>query len=208
MDVDLQTAVTTWCDPRRVKILRDGGDATWAVIPPLLVLLRAGVGANATVRERSGGGGGSPIDADAWDILDRVRVTAADWTLICGLPRRVGLAPSLRQLAGHTWPDPRQGAQLARILGHLAARAAEHLSPPDVAATRYVRDWSCPHCGERTAAGVNGYGEPGRVPVLVVVLNRGLVRYVWCQACGHQWPRDQLEGWAWDATAADRGVPA
>lgn len=203
MTTPLAAAVAGWCDPQRVKILRDGGTADWTAIPALLIRLRCAVGSNATVHERAGGGGGSPIDFDALDILDALAVTAADWIAVAGLRRRPGIAPNLRQLAVHGWPEETQPWQLARILDHLAGRAAAHLTPKDVADTRYVRDVPCPECGERSVpAGVNGDGEASRVPTLAVALNRGLVRYVWCQACGKQWPRDQLEGWAAEGVSA------
>jgi hypothetical protein len=194
-------AVAVWCDPRRVKVLRDGGRAEWAVIPPLLARLQDAL---APSGEAGGGGrgtGGSPVDLDALDILDGLAVTVADWTDIAGVARRPTIVSGLRQLAVHPWPPVEPGPlQFARILDRLAGRADAHLSPPDVADTRYVRDTACPECGERSAAaGLNGQGEAARVPVLAVELNRGLVRYVWCQACGKQWPRDQLEGWAAEA---------
>jgi len=197
----LLAVVATWCDTRRVKVLRDGGATDWATIPPLLTRLQEAVASNATIREQSGSGGGSPVDLDALDILDALAVTVADWTGIAGVPPRPGIASGLRQLAVHPWDEP-QARQLARILGHLAGRADAHLTPPDVAESRYVRDTPCPECGEQWTASVNEYGEASRVPVLAVALNRGLVRYVWCQACGKQWPRTELEGWAAEALAA------
>jgi len=202
---DLIAIVAAWCDTRRVQILRDGGTAEWTSIPPLLARLRAAVGSNATVRERSGGGGGSPVDFDALDILDRLAVTVADWTALVGLARRQALGSGLRQLAVHPWlPDGPDPLVLASVLDSLAVRADAHLCPPEVADTRYVRDTPCPRCGERSlASGMTGFGEPARVPVLAVALNRGLVRYVWCQACGQQWSRDQLEAIA----AASARVP-
>jgi hypothetical protein len=198
----LASAVAAWCDTKRVKLLRDDGHTDSAVVPPLLMRLRAAVGSNTVVHERSGGGGGSPVDLVALDLLVQLVHTAARWTAAAGLlPRPVG-ADGLRQLAVHHWPpDGPDPDLLADLLRRLAERAESHLSPPEATATRYVRDTPCPACGARSvAAGTNAHGEPTRTPAVAVEFHGGLVRYAWCQECGQQWPRDQLTAWAAEVT--------
>jgi hypothetical protein len=200
MDVDLAAVVAAWCEPRRVRVLRDDGHAVWATIPPLVDLLLEAVASNGAGDQRRTSSGGSPIDLDVLDILDGLRVTIADWRGRAGLQPRPGLAAGVRQIAAHPWP-PDDGQLLGRVLTALAGRAEEYLTPPDVAPERHVRDTPCPDCGAWTVPVTNSFGEPGTAPALLVVLNRGLVRYVTCQACGREWDRSVLEAWA-------RRVPA
>lgn len=196
MSDELRAAVAALCDPRKVRVLRDDGTADWTQIPSLLEQLAGAVGSNATFRERrGGGGGGSPVDLDAIDILDGLRSTLADWRGRAGHTGRVTLDRAARQVAVHPWPEL-EAAQLARLLEGHARRAEAHLCPPDVAPARYVRDTACPACDARSVSAADAYGDAGRVPALVIMLNRGLVRYVACQACGQQWSRWQLESWA------------
>lgn len=214
MNADLAAAASLWCDYRRVKVLRTpdsdaewwyaGGHhaaappaavGEWATIPPLIDQLQAATVPSGETGKGAGRGTGGGPDWDALDILDRLRDTVDTWRNYGHIAGRVPLARGIRQVATHPWPE-HEGAQLARVLADLADRADAHLTPPDVAPTRPVRGISCPECGARTVAGRDPYGEPAQLPALLVVLNRGLVRYVTCQACSAQWGRDQLEHWA------------
>lgn len=212
---DLQAAAAAWCDQRRVKLLRTPGQADtwwyagqahddppagaageWATIPPLLDQLRAAVVPSGESGKGGRGGTGGGPDWTSVDLLDRLRVTLADWRDRAGLDAGSRtLVQQVRQVCAHDWPDLEAG-QMARVLLNLAREAQGHLTPPDATPTRYVRATACPDCGERTVPVVNEHGDPAQQPAVIVVLNRGLVRYAQCQACGVQWGRDQLAGWA------------
>jgi hypothetical protein len=214
MNPDLTAAAATWCDYRRVKILRTpsndrdwwyaGEHQTiapaaaadeWATIPPLVDQLQAATIPSGETGKGSGRGTGGGPDWDALDILDRLRDTVDTWRNYGRLTGRVPLARGIRQVATQPWPE-HEGAQLARVLADLADRADAHLTPADVAPTRPVRGVACPQCGALTVPGHNQYGEPAPASALLVVLNRGLIRYVTCQACSAQWDRSELEHWA------------
>lgn len=196
MDSDpLRAAVNALCNPRHARILRDAGTTDIVVAPSLIEQLREARASNGAGDRRRSASGGSPLDLDVLDILDRLRVTVADWRGRARLAARPTLEAGVRQIAAHDWPDLER-AQLGRILGSLVARAEQHLTPPDQAPERHVRDTPCPECGEWTVAAEDPYGDPGQVPAVVVVLVRGQVVYVACQACGKRWDRAQLESWA------------
>lgn len=216
---DLHAVVAQWCDARRVKLLRSPvltdeawwvngqqvvappveATSGWAAVPPLLQLLTMAAVPSGESGKATGRGTTSPVDWDAVDLLDRLREVATSWQAAARLTSRPTLTGKLRQLGGHTW-EPDDGALLARLLGGLARRADAHLTPPEVAPWRYVRE-NCPQCGYKLLTTVSADGSPVTGFALMVEFERGFVDRMICQVCWWVWTRQDLADWASGATA-------
>lgn len=206
----LDRAVRTLCDPQRRQITRltDTGTLVteWATVQPLIIELRIACGGSGESKSGAHGrGGGLPVDLDMLDLLDRIGVTVADWTGYAGLDRRGQIAPDMRQLAAHTWPEMADGERLARILTGLAGAAAARLAGETV--YREFPGVPCPACqgeGWRT----DDLGEHVAVPPLRAVFSdpqdgtARLIRYIDCQLCGAFWWRGEEMGQLHDALTA------
>jgi hypothetical protein len=212
----LDRAVRALCDPQRRQITRltDSGTLVteWATVQPLLVELRVACGGSGESKSGAHGrGGGLPVDLDMLDLLDRIGVTVLDWTGYAGLTRRGTLAPDMRQLAAHTWPDVAEGERLARILASLASASAARLAGETVC--REIRNAPCPACEQGSFLREDDLGENVRAwPLRAVFSDREdgprLIRYIECQRCASYWWRGEEMGQLHDALAATASTGA
>jgi hypothetical protein len=200
----LAGAVATWTEPSRVKVLRDGGAATTAVLPSLLTRLDGATGSGRGRNSRGGNGSCSPVNLDVLDLLGRLRLEVAGWETRLAArvegPRYAGgevwrllpLAERLRRLPTLPWP-PGDDQRLAGVLARLADSADQLLAPADLPVWRLVRDTACPRCLYRVVVAVDEDGATVRVPTLMVEFDHaGHVLSVTCAVCWAGWWRTQL----------------
>lgn len=215
----LQNAVATWTAPRRVKVLRDGGTATTALLPSLLARLDGATGSGSVRHGRRSASGRSPANLDILDMVSRLRLTVARWEtqLAARLegPRYRGgqlwspcpLADRLRRLPALPWPDG-DDTRLARVLGRLADSADRLLTPAELPVWRLVRDTACPRCLYRVVLAVDEDGATVRVPTLMVEFDgSGRVQAITCSVCWAGWWRSQVPA-LWDELLAARADAA
>ncbi len=162
-----------------------------AVQPSLLTSLRDAADPMGGVEnDRPGGSVRIPINADAIDLLDRIRGTVRDALDLHGLDARApaeGVDPiwsDLRRLTVAHWASldggPEARDRLAQRIGRYAANIRELLDPDPQ--ERSMRDAPCQSCGAVTIR-EHRDGEDWIVPALRVDLSGGHLRGVECRAC-------------------------
>lgn len=209
---DLAEAVAALTKPRSVRLdtIDEHGTVIGKRVPiaSLLDELATSVGSSIdSGGQARGRSSGSVLNLAALDLLDRIRVGAADWcdawlpaseTPVVGYAhpdrqrarRESDVARSLRRLVARGWVGfERERDQLARLVERWTNDARALLDGERD--YREVRGIACPDCGQDTAWERNDVGEIVRAWPLLVDLRERWVRGITCRLCGAYWWRSR-----------------
>lgn len=197
---DLRTAVGELLDERRVKIIRDGMDATETAIVPSLweqIVDAVGVG-NEQGSGRVSTAWRLPVAVEVVDLRsDIVDMTVDGLYDFDKRPRMNGdnidVPSSIRLLAAtvatrNVERDITRWTLAAQSWGR---RARTILGLDDDPQPRRIRDTPCPECGVVYVVKHDADGEAIHLPPLLVQFEGKLPRDIQCSACVRTWLRGE-----------------